>query len=134
MLGSPEHLWVRVGWTWTRTDALGNTTAGEGYRKGNNLWNHRLWHGSGGRVVPHVWKTGISIAAAVHLAAVTPHCPFVEFLPVDLSSSSLRRELTSGEPELVDGRIPLPDEPGLGIEIDGEALHRFEQAAVAVRV
>lgn len=84
--------------------------------------------------MPHVWKTGISIAAAVHLAAVTPHCPFVEFLPVDLSSSSLRRELTSGEPELVDGRIPLPDEPGLGIEIDGEALHRFEQAAVAVRV
>jgi L-alanine-DL-glutamate epimerase-like enolase superfamily enzyme len=76
-------------------------------------------------VVPHLWKTGISIAAAVHLAAVTPHCPYIEFLPSELSASGLRKELTADEPVLVDGVIPVLDKPGLGIELDRDALERF---------
>jgi L-alanine-DL-glutamate epimerase-like enolase superfamily enzyme len=81
------------------------------------------------RVVPHLWKTGISIAAAVHLAAVTSHCDYVEFLPPDLSESGLRRDLTSDELEMVDGVIPLPTAPGLGVELDREALDRYADAA-----
>lgn len=42
MRGSPDHLWVHIDWTWSCTDSMGNTTAGEGHRKGNNFWNHRL--------------------------------------------------------------------------------------------
>jgi L-alanine-DL-glutamate epimerase-like enolase superfamily enzyme len=80
-------------------------------------------------VVPHLWKTGISVAAAVHLAAVTPECPFIEFLPPDLSESALRKELLSAEPQLVDGVIPVPMKPGLGIELNRDALARFEEAA-----
>ncbi|GAC1472413.1 MAG: D-galactarolactone cycloisomerase [Chloroflexota bacterium] len=80
-------------------------------------------------VVPHLWNTGISIAAAVHLAAATPHCAFIEFLPRELSESSLRKELLSVEHELVDGVIPLPTRPGLGIELNREALGRFKEAA-----
>jgi L-alanine-DL-glutamate epimerase-like enolase superfamily enzyme len=76
-------------------------------------------------VVPHLWKTAISIAAAVHLAAVTPHCPYIEFLPSELSASRLRRELTTVEPTLVDGVIPLREGPGLGVELDHQALERF---------
>jgi len=83
-------------------------------------------------VVPHLWKTGISVAAAVHLAAVVPDCPFIEFLPKELSGSALRKELTIHDPEIVDGKIPLPTEPGLGVEIDRDALERFERAAVAL--
>jgi L-alanine-DL-glutamate epimerase-like enolase superfamily enzyme len=80
-------------------------------------------------VVPHLWNTGISIAAAVHLAAATPHCPFIEFLPAELSESSLRKELLSREHTLVDGVIPLPLSPGLGIELNRDALGRFKEAA-----
>jgi L-alanine-DL-glutamate epimerase-like enolase superfamily enzyme len=80
-------------------------------------------------VVPHCWKTGISIAAAAHLAAVTPHCPYFEFLPAELAESALRRELVAEELRLVDGRLPLPQRPGLGIELDRDALERFEAAA-----
>jgi L-alanine-DL-glutamate epimerase-like enolase superfamily enzyme len=80
-------------------------------------------------VVPHLWNTGISIAAAVHLAAATPHCPFIEFLPAELSHSSLRKELLSREHEMVDGVIPLPTAPGLGIELNRDALGRFKEAA-----
>jgi L-alanine-DL-glutamate epimerase-like enolase superfamily enzyme len=81
------------------------------------------------RIVPHLWKTGISIAAAVHLAAVTPACDYVEFLPSDLSQSGLRRDLTSEELEMVDGVIPLPQSPGLGVELDREALERYASCA-----
>jgi L-alanine-DL-glutamate epimerase-like enolase superfamily enzyme len=87
---------------------------------------------AGLRVVPHLWKTGISIAAAVHLAAVTPHCDFVEFLPSDLSESQLRKELTKGDLPMVDGEIPLPTGPGLGVEVDRDALKHFSERATAL--
>jgi L-alanine-DL-glutamate epimerase-like enolase superfamily enzyme len=70
------------------------------------------------KVVPHLWKTGISIAAAAHLAAATPHLAFIEFLPKELCESRLRKELVADEFRMVDGVIPLPTRPGLGIELD----------------
>jgi L-alanine-DL-glutamate epimerase-like enolase superfamily enzyme len=79
----------------------------------------------GRRIVPHCWKTGIGIAATAHLAAVTPHCPFIEFLPAELCDSDLRRELVTDELRLVDGRLPLPERPGLGFELNVDALRRF---------
>jgi L-alanine-DL-glutamate epimerase-like enolase superfamily enzyme len=84
------------------------------------------------RVVPHLWKTGISIAAAAHLAAVTPHCDYIEFLPSELSESGLRKDLTSDELEMVDGVIPLPARPGLGVELDRDALEHYADAAKAL--
>lgn len=80
-------------------------------------------------VVPHLWKTGISIAAASHLSAATQHCPYVEFLPSELCESALRQELLLDEPEMRDGVLPLSTESGLGIELDREALARFSAAA-----
>jgi L-alanine-DL-glutamate epimerase-like enolase superfamily enzyme len=79
----------------------------------------------GRKIVPHAWKTGISIAASAHLAAVTAHCPYIEFLPANLCDSLLRKELVADELEIHDGRIPLPRKPGLGIEVDRKALERF---------
>lgn len=81
-------------------------------------------------VVPHAWKTGVSIAAAAHMAAVTPHCAFIEFLPAELCESALRRELVRRGPQMVDGAIQLPDAPGLGVELDRDALERFKEAAI----
>jgi L-alanine-DL-glutamate epimerase-like enolase superfamily enzyme len=83
-------------------------------------------------IVPHAWKTGISIAAAAHLAAVTPHCPFIEYLPAELCESSLRRELVLGGPQMADGVIHLPNAPGLGVELNRDALRRFEEAAAEI--
>lgn len=83
-------------------------------------------------VVPHVWKTGISIAAAAHFAAVTPGCPFIEFLPEELCESGLRKHLANHRLTMSEGRIDLPSRPGLGCEIDREALRHFQAAALAV--
>ena len=85
--------------------------------------------GKGMRVIPHLWKTGISVAAASHFAAATPHCPYIEYLPPDLSESSLRRNLLTREPVMTDGVLALPEGPGLGVELDRRALERFSAAA-----
>lgn len=77
-------------------------------------------------IVPHCWKTGIGIAASAHLAAVTGHCPYIEFLPADLCDSLLRKELVRDELEFSAGVISLPQKPGLGIDVDRDALKRFQ--------
>ena len=81
-------------------------------------------------IVPHGWKTGITVAATAQLAAVTPNLPFFEFTPPQVADSALRRELVRDELELVDGRLALPQKPGLGIELDRDAMGRFEEAAL----
>ena len=83
----------------------------------------------GRRLVPHLWKTGLSIAAALHFAAVTAECEYIEFLPATASNTSgLRRDLTP-DFELVDGKIAVPDGPGLGVTINHDAVERYAHAA-----
>jgi L-alanine-DL-glutamate epimerase-like enolase superfamily enzyme len=80
-------------------------------------------------IVPHAWKTGITLAAAVHLAAVAADCPFVEYLPEELTESPLRRNLTVGTPAIrPDGTIAVPQRPGMGIELDRDELERYRVA------
>jgi L-rhamnonate dehydratase len=76
-------------------------------------------------VVPHCWKTGIGIAASAHLCAAASCCPYIEFLPAQLSDSVLRDELVADELTMTDGVIPLPQKPGLGIELNRDALERY---------
>jgi L-alanine-DL-glutamate epimerase-like enolase superfamily enzyme len=80
-------------------------------------------------VVPHAWKTGLSVAAAAQLAMVTPEMPFFECLPAELCESSLRKELVDDGLSFVDGRVLVPERPGLGVELDPDALARFAEAA-----
>jgi L-alanine-DL-glutamate epimerase-like enolase superfamily enzyme len=84
------------------------------------------------RVVPHLWKTEISISSAVHLAAISPNCAFIEFLPAELSESPLRQNLTNQQLHMVDGEIPLPTSPGLGVELNRDALADYEREAERV--
>jgi len=79
-------------------------------------------------IVPHCWKTGISVTATAHLAFNTPHCRFIEYLPPALCTETLRRELASDGFEFVDGLIRKPTKPGLGAEIDEAALRRYRVA------
>jgi L-alanine-DL-glutamate epimerase-like enolase superfamily enzyme len=82
------------------------------------------------KVVPHGWKTGITVAATAHLAAVTPQLPFFEFVPPDVAESRLRRELVTDELSLDDdGTLAVPERPGLGIELNRDALEEFGDAA-----
>jgi L-alanine-DL-glutamate epimerase-like enolase superfamily enzyme len=84
-------------------------------------------------IVPHGWKTGITVAATAHLAAVTSHMPFFEYVPQQVAESRLRRELVTDELVLAGGELALPARPGLGIELNRDVLEEFEQAAKRVR-
>ncbi len=79
-------------------------------------------------VVPHCWKSAIGIAASLHLAIVAGNCPFIEFLPPALADSRLRSDLTAEEFTFVDGVIPAPTEPGLGISLNEQAVEQFQVA------
>lgn len=76
-------------------------------------------------IVPHCWKTGIGISASLHMAAVTPHCPYIEFMPPELCDSLLRKELVNDELRIENGRLAMPEKPGLGVELNEEAIRKY---------
>ena len=94
----------------------------------NRRWTSRRFHGSpeNGTIRsgswqtsrPHCWKTGIGAAATAHLAAVSPNCRFIEFLPAAVADSQLRRELVTYELKIDKGRLgPLCDQSWGSISI-----------------
>ena len=85
----------------------------------------RMAEERGVTIVPHCWKTGIAISATAHMAFNTPNCTFIEYLPPALCVETLRKELVAEELHLENGEIPLPTRPGLGFEVNWEALARF---------
>jgi L-alanine-DL-glutamate epimerase-like enolase superfamily enzyme len=84
----------------------------------------------GRAIVPHCWKTGLGISASAHLAAATAHCPYIEFMPVELAESPLRRELLVEDFRIVNGQLELPARAGLGVELNRDALERYRVADV----
>lgn len=79
-------------------------------------------------IVPHCWKTAISISATAHLAFNTAHCAFIEYLPPQLCFETLRRELADEDLHFEDGAISLPTKPGLGVALNTEALQSYTVA------
>ena len=76
------------------------------------------WHGSGNDL-------GIMDTSFVHAAAAAPTCTMAS----DFVGSWTREDDLILEPiEFVDGYVPTPMKPGLGCELDFEALERYSQA------
>jgi L-alanine-DL-glutamate epimerase-like enolase superfamily enzyme len=82
-----------------------------------------LLHGA--LVIPHGWKTGITAAATRHYQAATANAPWIEAFHPGLFPSPLRAELVAPEPELREGLLPLPDGPGLGVELVDDVVERY---------
>lgn len=80
------------------------------------------------QVVPHCWKTGVSVAATAHLAFATAHCPFIEYLPPQLCLETLRKELAHDNLSFEAGVIAPPEGPGLGIDLDVDVLAKYRVA------
>ena len=76
-------------------------------------------------IVPHCWKTSISISATAHFAFNTPSCKFIEYLPPQLCHETLRKELADEGFEFKNGLIQLPTKPGLGIKLNQEAVDKY---------
>ncbi len=81
---------------------------------------------------PHHGGGGLGFVAHLHLCAALPNCPFVEVFhdPIGFSSDLFQWYLA--EPIKLDARdgcMPLPQRPGLGVELDEEKIAHYAAAA-----
>ena len=76
-------------------------------------------------IVPHCWKTSISISATAHFAFNTPSCKYIEYLPPQLCHETLRKELADEGFEFENGLIQLPTKSGLGITLNTDAVKKY---------
>ncbi|MTV27688.1 mandelate racemase/muconate lactonizing enzyme family protein [Nitriliruptoraceae bacterium ZYF776] len=80
----------------------------------------------GRRYSPHTWTDGIGLAANLHVAAGVGGGPFLEF-PYDPHGwTPDRRDFPLATPFDIDadGDLVVPDRPGLGFDLDEDALGR----------
>ena len=82
-------------------------------------------------VIPHVWGSGVGLAASLQDIASLPTAPLsltpVEpMLEYDQSSHPFRLDLIRDGIEFTDGFVKVPDTPGIGVEIDRKILDKFQ--------
>jgi L-alanine-DL-glutamate epimerase-like enolase superfamily enzyme len=74
-------------------------------------------------VIPHVFSSAVSSIANMHVIAAIPNGSLLEF---DQNPNPLRSELFE-EPLDIDrdGRVRLPDRPGLGVRLNQATIDRY---------
>ena len=84
--------------------------------------------------VPHVWGSGVAVAAALHAVATIPpfphtanpipllNQPVIEF---DRKHNPLRDELLEEQFILENGTLRVPEEPGLGVIVREETVAKY---------
>lgn len=84
--------------------------------------------------VPHCWGTALHFAATVHWAAASPEGFLCEY-PITPRTAQTRETKTPSpmmtdlvrEPvKIIDGKAIMPTGPGLGVELDEDALARYD--------
>lgn len=74
-------------------------------------------------VANHGFTTYINVSAALHWLNAVPNALIAEF--VTQEGTNLREFLTQQKIRAQDGYLEVPQQPGLGIDLDEEALARF---------
>jgi L-rhamnonate dehydratase len=72
--------------------------------------------------VPHAWSSGIVIAASMHLIASIPNGALLEYC---ITETPIRKEMLIDDIQIIDGYATVSEKPGLGIEINEEALEKY---------
>ncbi|MFH1571247.1 MAG: mandelate racemase/muconate lactonizing enzyme family protein [Gemmatimonadota bacterium] len=75
--------------------------------------------------VPHAWLTDLLKAASLHLNAYLMDSLYLEY---NTSSASLLNQLCRDPIEMVDGYLPVPEGPGLGVAVDEDVVARYRVA------
>lgn len=81
---------------------------------------------------PHCWGGAITIAATLQILSLLPnatwgHTAEAPMLELDLIENPFREKLTTRPPGIDgDGCMEVPRGPGLGIDIDEDAVRRYE--------
>jgi D-galactarolactone cycloisomerase len=89
----------------------------------------QAWHMP---IVPHVWASGIGLAASLQFLATIPPSPLAlqpiePMLEYDQSSHPFRQDLIFGAIHMENGRVQIPTAPGIGVEINRDVIEQFQQ-------
>ena len=89
----------------------------------------QAWHMP---LIPHVWASGIGLAASLQFLATLPPAPLAlhpiePMLEYDQSSHPFRQDLIFGAITMQNGKVQIPDRPGIGVEINREIIERYRQ-------
>ena len=76
-------------------------------------------------VIPHSWSSDLLTAASLHLNAFQRRAQFIEF---NTSQGPLSRELVRDPLRMTDGFLRVPEGPGLGVEVNEEAIRKYRIA------
>lgn len=77
---------------------------------------------NGVRFIPHGWNTAVGLAADLQLASAFSDTDLVEYI----AGSPYVDEITAGGWRLdAEGMLPIPDRPGLGLDLDMDAVNRY---------
>lgn len=81
-------------------------------------------------MIPHVWASGIGLAASLQFIASLPPAPLAlkpiePMLEYDQSSHPFRQDLIFGAIGMRDGRVDIPQGPGIGVEVNHEIIERY---------
>ena len=76
----------------------------------------------GARFIPHGWNTAIGLAADLQLAAAFAETDLVEYC---VGSPYIDRLTVGGWTLDADGMLAIPSTPGLGIQLDPDAVARY---------
>ena len=103
-----------------------------GFSEFKRVVEHAQMHGV--RVVPHVWGTGVQIAASLQAIASIPFAPsrrepLEPIFEFDRTENPFRQAVLKTPLEHHKGIIRIPDSPGLGIEINRDTLEDFKYRA-----
>lgn len=80
---------------------------------------------AGRRYCPHFLGAGIGLVASAHILAAAGGDGLLE---IDVNPNPLRDAITPAWPDLAEGRVALPDAPGIGVEPDLGRLEPFRTA------
>jgi len=73
-------------------------------------------------VIPHCWSTEVLVRATTHFCAALPEVPYLEYC---VAETPIRRRTVRNPVRLEDGWAIVPDEPGIGAELDDGFLEEF---------
>ena len=77
---------------------------------------------NGARMIPHGWNTAVGLAADLQLASALPKTDLVEYV----TGSAYVDDIAADGWKLdAEGLLPIPDAPGLGLELDADVVAEY---------